>query len=186
VIANLWSDQSVVGFQDRDLVRSYQQYRTHWRWKAEFLLRKSRLIQKIREGLAGDPKQSARDIAWQNNWATSSEGEPRVPLNEYAENLSALVVLSESIGAKVAFVALAKKSELNGEIDSRAQAYREIMIQTAEIAHAPIIDAETHWRASGVSVDELFLDFLHPSPKGHQIIGEALHEAISASDLNEH
>ena len=178
VIGNLWSDQSVVGFQDKDLVRDYSVFRRRWQWQWLRLLRRSALFNQLRIAYLGDAKQARRDVAWQSGWNQGDMGEPRVPIEDYAENLSALTTLSQSFGAAVAFVGLAKKSELEGAYDERAEQYRSLLRQTAELAQAPYIDAKTIWLDADVPSEQLFADFLHPSAEGHRLLGEAMSTSI--------
>ena len=178
-IGNLWSDQSIVGFQDKDLVRDYSVFRRRWQWRLLSVLRQSVLFNQTRLFFIGDSKRARRDVAWQNDWNQSDQGLPRVPIKDYAENIAALVTLSQSLGAQVAFVGLSKQSELEGGHDDLANQYRSVLMRAAELANAPYIDAKTVWQHSGLSSEELFSDFLHPSAKGHQVLGEALAEQIN-------
>lgn len=181
VIGNLWSDQSIVGFQDRDLVRNYSVFRSSWQWSLLRFFRHSALFNRLRALYIGDSKQEKRDIAWQNGWNQGATGAPRVPIDEYAENLTALVALAESLDAQVLFVGLAKQAEVDGAYDGLAIQYRAVLQETAALANAPYIDALRVWQESGVSSEELFVDFLHPSAKGHYLLGLALSEAMDDS-----
>ena len=181
IIANLWSDQSIVGFQDKDLVRDYSVYRSSWQWSLLRMLRYSALFNRLRSLYVGDSKQEKRDIAWQNGWNQGATGGPRVPIDEYADNIAALVALSQSLGAQVAFVGLAKEAEVDGAYDGLAIQYRAVLQEAAALANAPYIDALKVWQESGVTSKELFADFLHPSAKGHYLLGIALSEAIDGS-----
>ena len=183
VIGNLWSDQSIVGFQDKDLVRDYSVYRSSWQWSLLRLSRQSALFNRLRSLYIGDSKQEKRDIAWQNGWNQGATGSPRVPIDEYAQNIEALVALSQSLGAQVAFVGLAKQAEVEGAYDGLAIQYRAVLQEAAALANAPYIDALRVWQESGVSSQELFADFLHPSAKGHYLLGLALSQALGDSSL---
>lgn len=179
LIGNLWSDQSVVGFQDKDLVRDYSVFRRRWQWTWLGVLRRSVLFNQLRLAYLGDSKQERRDVAWQRGWNQGDKGEPRVPIEDYAENLAALTTLSHSLGAHVAFVGLAKKAEIDGAQDELAVQYRSVLRQAAELANAPYIDAKTVWLESGRSSTALFADFLHPSSEGHFLLGKAIAERIN-------
>ena len=177
-IGNLWSDQSIVGFQDKDLVRDYSVFRRRWQWRMLRIFRRSALFNQLRLFFIGDTKHKHRDVAWQNGWNQSDKGLPRVPLKNYAINIAALVTLSQSLGANVAFVGLAKQSEMDGAHDELAEQYRTVLKNAADIANAPYIDAKTVWQRSKQPSTALFADFLHPSAEGHRLLGEALAEEI--------
>ena len=109
--------------------------------------RHSALFNRLRALYIGDSKQEKRDIAWQNGWNQGATGAPRVPIDEYAENLTALVALAESLDAQVLFVGLAKQTEVDGAYDGLAIQYRAVLQETAALADAPYIDALRVWRS---------------------------------------
>ena len=52
--------------------------------------------------------------------------------------------------------------------------YRQVMMDTALRYGAPLIKVPEIFRASGLSKQDLFIDEMHPSPKGHSLMGQAL------------
>jgi hypothetical protein len=117
------------------------------------------------------------------DWQQSSEdrgqiGLRRVAINDYAANLDHLVDIAKSRDADVVFLLLSNNEDLGPQGDARAMKawtpYREVMRETAERHGAPVIDVPALFQASGLSKQDLFLDKMHPTARGHRIIGEAL------------
>jgi hypothetical protein len=121
------------------------------------------------------------------DWQQSSEdrgqiGLRRVSINDYAQNLDHLVAIAKERGADVVFLLLSNNEDVGPQGDARAMKawtpYRDVMRATAERHGAPVIDVPALFTASGLSRQDLFLDKMHPTAKGHAIIGQALADLL--------
>ena len=86
--------------------------------------------------------------------------------------------------AEVVFVMLANEDDLNLEKNEGKAwtPYRKAMKLVAETQGAPLINVPKLFIESGLSKQDLFLDEMHPTAKGHAIMGNALAKLLSDSD----
>ena len=98
----------------------------------------------------------------------------RVPLGQYRRNLQEMAQLSQSSGAQPIFLILpCFKDPSLGKVGDFRDAYREAMREVAEDMGAPLVDSSSLF--FGGQVNDLFYDDVHPTPKGHSLIANALH-----------
>ena len=101
----------------------------------------------------------------------------RVPLAQYRENLRALAQLSREAGAQPVFLILpCYRDPALGKVGDFRDAYREAMVEVAAEIEAPLVDSSTAF--FGGSVNALFYDDVHPTPKGHKLIADALYSQL--------
>ena len=180
VIANLWSDNNFDDFVDKELISAWSSFesspsaRMHRRLQASAFYR----VMNYRLNIATGAQAQARSVGWQVG-GEGQIGRRRVEVNDYASNLERLVQLARENEASVVFVLLANKEDLRPqEAQAAWAAYRSVMRETAERHGAPIVEVPALFQASGLSTQQLFLDEMHPTVTGHQLIGEALAEAL--------
>jgi sialidase-1 len=128
-------------------------------------------------------------------WRKPPATEPRVPLEEYRENLRTMAKAIEDAGGKVIFVTpnplrwTSKLRELYGRapydpgseegFDAPVlEGYRSAMREVAAECSAPLVDLPKVWSealaAKGGTVDDFLLDGMHPNDAGHSATAAAL------------
>ncbi|MCK5803532.1 MAG: exo-alpha-sialidase, partial [Lentisphaeria bacterium] len=131
---------------------------------------------------------------WKNPPATA----PRVAKERYAENLSSFVKTLKSRNIKVILMAAppfrwtAKLKELYGKppydvndpwgFSFMLAEFRDLVAAVAREEGVPMVDVfqvfRDYDRVEGQSVDDLFLDGMHPNDKGHAMVAELLAPVI--------
>ncbi len=102
----------------------------------------------------------------------------RVPLEEYIANLRAMVAEARALGARVAFLILPAPMDFDKVPPPiTVQKYRYAMRSLAEKLGAPLVDGPAVFKAAHAPMT-CFLDQVHPSAQGHQLLGKALAEAL--------
>ncbi len=181
VIANQWSDSTFSAFVDRELMAETSTFGYRARYHLLELASYSRLWRAVRyatrESRGLHPLQRTIDDMRSN--LDPGEGEPRVPVEDYAENLRKMVSKSREAGADVVLLVLAGAADLKaGESgmdgDDPVLEYRRAMAEIAEETGCPLLLAEAAMRASGLPASTLFVDGIHPSTKGHAVLATAL------------
>ncbi|MCB9793063.1 MAG: hypothetical protein H6741_10090 [Alphaproteobacteria bacterium] len=175
VIGALWSDANIDNFVDREWLERLRSPATRLR----LLAWQSQLLQALRP-------LAARPDARHGNWTAvtwvqdpTAEGVRRVPLQEYAENLDALLVEAtrRDVGA-VMLVPSSRYRLASGALEPSVQPYERAMREVAAARGVPVIDSFDAIRASGKGPDALFLDELHPTGLGNQLYAEHLAETL--------
>jgi lysophospholipase L1-like esterase len=148
----------------------------------------------LRFGPEGNPVQSV--MRWSNTYRLLEgmllgwrEGQPvewtlreskdgrRVPLKAYKHNLATLAELAESAGATPVFLVLPSDRDLGPTaLEAPRPKYRAAMKAAATRPGAILVEMPAHFH--GLSADHFF-DDVHPTPKGHAIIGRHLARGIS-------
>jgi len=180
VVANLWSDNNFDSFVDRDLITAYAAYREGPVASLRGLLAHSEVYRLLDWELRVRRRAEAvHKVGWMLG-RPEKVGARRVSIQDYAHNLQALVDLARVHGAEVLFVELANDEDLAGPPSQHAAwlPYRRVMEDTARRVGAPLLDVPARFRDSGLDAPALFLDHMHPTVLGHQIIGEALAELL--------
>ncbi|RME23152.1 MAG: hypothetical protein D6798_14120 [Deltaproteobacteria bacterium] len=163
VIANLWSDHSVESWVDHELLATPPDGRGLW-WSA--LVRVLHYQLGVRRGARAD-----RRIHWQRAGARPPDGPPRVSLSEYRDNLEAIAEWAEERGAAVVMLPFAHPCDVAGcRVPDSFEAYREVQRSLGR----PVVEGRDVFRASGLPVDALWLDGIHPTAEGHRLLGAAL------------
>lgn len=177
VIANMWSDNNFDSFVDRDLLNAYSSFEGSRAATVQELLSPLAFYRLLhyRLRVAASDQAEARKVGWQLG-SGGQVGARRVEVNDYAANLDRLAQMALSEGREVVFILLANREDLfdSREAGAAWSIYREVMQDAAARHGAPIVDVPTAFRESGLSGDELFIDEMHPTTKGHAIIGAEL------------
>jgi lysophospholipase L1-like esterase len=176
IVANLWSDNNFDSFVDVDLLASYAGWEASPLHRVREALSASVLFRRLDWTLRVAPQGArARKVGWQVGDADPKIGRRRVAINDYAANLDAMASRMYERGGGALFVVLANREDLRGDAaDPAWEPYRRVMRETAERWGAPVVELPPIFRASGHSADALFLDQMHPTPLGHQILADAI------------
>ena len=189
VIATIWSDAQGSEAPDSSRYgqgegRSLLSHSAFYVW----------LQAKMRRAKWHDAKAESIEFRFQPN-ATNSNAPPpppggpmemgpaklapthRVPLGQYRENLKEIARLAVEAGAQPVFLILPcfRDPEL-GKVGDFRDAYREAMREVADSLDAPLVDSSTAF--FGGSVNALFYDDVHPTPKGHALIAQELFTSL--------
>lgn len=180
VIGNLWSDNNFDAFVDKDTIATLSGYEQSATGAVVRMLTRSAIFRVADWKLRVRPQlEKVRVVDWQQSSEDRGQiGLRRVAINDYAANLDQLVQIAKSVDADVVFLLLSNNEDLSdGHNDNAPKAwtpYRDVMRDTAERYGAPVIDVPALFQESGLSKSELFLDKMHPTARGHHIIGDAL------------
>jgi lysophospholipase L1-like esterase len=166
VIATLWSDSQPGPTPDAIRFGSEgNPVQTMLRWSNTY-----RLLEGLLLGW-----RPATQVGW-----TLTEGREgrRVPIRAYRNNLDTLAQLAKEAGAIPVFLVLPCDRDL-GPVDLEAPrpAYRAAMRAAAERQDGVLVETPTHF--AGKSPDHFF-DDVHPTAKGHLIVGKLLAQGIEA------
>lgn len=178
IIANLWSDLGVTGFQDRAVLQAWSAWNPWppraWAEQHSALFRGARLLGRWAQGDAAE----ARVLAWRGRPQTGAAGR-RVPINEYAQNLDRLVAMCNGAGAQVGFLLLPIRDTRKGMAAGGSEAaYAQVMQDTAARHGAPLIDGARALDGPETDASGLWNDATHLSAAGHERVGKALAEAL--------
>jgi acyl-CoA thioesterase-1 len=129
------------------------------------------------------PRAVAVMYGTNDSYVYTNEQEPRVTLEQYADNLRTIVARLRDAGAVAILMtppAWGAKGEPNGigeHPNVRLAQYAEVVRQVAEETGAPLVDHFAHWTKAlddGVDLGEWTTDQYHPNPRGHREIAELL------------
>jgi len=175
VLGSLWSDNNFDHFQDQDLLKTRQSFGTG-------LLRKSAMLRILAgwsDRLRGG--YGAKVITWtkESEWPEGSIR--RVALKRYGENLDFLVRSIHEKGGQALFIAPANRDLVSGENPDLLSWSPYFNAQRAVAEHwgAPIVDTAALFqdemkRNPSVDIDDLFLDEMHPTIFGSDLLANAL------------
>lgn len=182
IIGNLWSDvYKDHGFtrppsaveELRGPLRHLATYRLLRHLLAPWLLhRKVGWIASMKDDVGGQAPVGASGAS------ANTQDRARVLLRDYIENLRAMAQETKRIGARPAFLALPAPIDLDpAGPPADILEYREAMRTVAEESGAPYIDGPG-WLHDHQGTIGHFADQVHPTPLGHQLIGEAVAAAV--------
>ncbi len=167
VIANLWSDHSVERWVDSELLAAPPASQP-LSWSA--LVRVLRYQLAVRRGARAD-----RRIHWQRAGEPPRDGPPRVSLDEYRDNLEAIAAWGEERGAVVIMLPFAHPCDVaDCSVPDSFEGYRQVQRSLGR----PVVEGRDVVVASGLPVDALWLDGVHPTAEGHRLLGAALAAAV--------
>ncbi len=177
VVASLWSDLMVVGWQDAELLKRTGQVAeqggaVHWSALLSTLAGLAR-----RAGGGADRHQLAIKSIFETTVAEAS-GEARVSAAGHRQNLKAIVDGCKRRGIKVVPVLLFYDASRYPWGLDRLRAYRDNYLWLGREARVPILDVELSYELHPPGVAALFSDGLHPNREGHRIIADGLAELI--------
>lgn len=184
VIANIWSDNNFDSFVDKDLLATTIDFEESFKGKTFRVLSKLSIFRVMDWKLrVRKQQQKIRTVSWQVG-SSNHIGARRVEINDYANNLNTLVEMAQTNGAEVVFVMLANEDDLNpnSQGDKAWTPYRIVMQETADRVGAPVINVTELFIDSGLSKQDLFIDEMHPTAKGHEIMGKALAKLLREAD----
>ncbi len=174
VITNLWSDNTFDAFRDEDLLAS-QSFSHH------NPLAHSRALTLLATALgAGDPS-GGRLITVSKLEPWPEDKVRRVPVERYAALLDELIGEARARGVGVAFVRNANELLLTEWREPRPPTwvpYFELMEALAGHHGVPMVDTGPVFVGSGLEKEELFLDLMHPTVLGHELVGTVLAEQL--------
>ncbi len=174
VIGSLWSDSTLDVVRDLDLYAAY----AHPVARIELLLTNLSLFRVTRRtlnGLRGLPAE--RTISWPQPGDT---GLRRVPVQDYAANMEFMVSQAQERGIGVVILALASNAMTGRGRDSSdpAYPYQDVQYRVADAHNLPYVDMVRVFRSSGMTLNQLYGDDLHPSGTGSTLLGQAIASAL--------
>lgn len=166
VVGNLWSDNNARGERDADLLAALGRPIV----QARFALRQSALFRRIDDRLR--PQRPAPQVGWTQQ---SEVGVRRVPLQQYGEQLDALLEDARQRGVGVVVLALTNQEiQARGRVESDSWTpYFQVQAQVAARRDVPLVDAALVFQREGQRHD-LFTDPMHPSEQGVWLIAREL------------
>jgi lysophospholipase L1-like esterase len=166
VIATLWSDSQPGPAPDAMRFGSEGNHvQTMLRWSNTY-----RLLEGLLLGWRPAPQ-----VGW-----TLTEGEDgrRVPIQAYRNNLDTLAQLAKAAGAVPVFLILPCDRDLGPtDLEAPRPAYRVAMRAAADRQGGVLVETPAHF--AGKSADHFF-DDVHPTAKGHAIVGRLLAKGIGS------
>lgn len=177
VIANLWSDNNFDVWHDRDLLHTAKVFHQNPLRRSALYTLLASSIDRLRGG------SGARVITWtRTSGAPSGDVVRRVPLHDYARNLDTLARQAAERGVGVAFLGLANRDLVAKTFDEGSwDIYIQTQTAVAEHHGAVRVEAQGALQEAldqGATLDDLFVDELHPSGPAHARIAEALADGL--------
>lgn len=120
-----------------------------------------------------------RWIGSRQDIATAPGGKgARVPLRPYIKNLRDMAKVTLDLGARPVFLILPAPMDFD-ELPppELLQEYRHAMRMVAREFKAPLVDGPAYFRQKGAGI-AWFFDQVHPSHKGHELLGQALADTL--------
>ena len=179
LVGTLWSDNNFDQFVDGELIVRYGSWSERPEARVRRALELSGLFRWLDYGLRGGLPMPAFTVGWMTSPGQAT-GERRVPIDDYARNLARFCELMADRDGGIVFVQLANIEDLRPSVEDPPWVpYREVMDQTAERCGAPLVSVPAAYAATKGSPRELFLDEMHPTARGHAVLAEAVHSALS-------
>ena len=181
-VGTLWSDNNFDGFVDRDLLSAYAGWEATSARAARAILERSHLFRWLDWRLRVAPRaEAARKVGWDLSANDRPNGRRRVAIGDYAANLDRIAGVARASGAAVVYVLPANRDDIVPRGTDPAWApYREVLRSAAARQGALVVDVPAAFRASGHSVDSLFLDRMHPTALGHGLMAGAAAQALAS------
>lgn len=181
IVATLWSDNNFDSFIDKELLSEQAAFQDGWLGRGSAALQNLALYRWLDWHLRLGPKAEAVNTVGWILGQQPSGGQRRVEVNDYATNLQRFVDGARRENADVMFLAFANSVDIGAETDGAIAwpLYREVMASVALHNGAPLVQVVPHFQSSGLSWEDLFLDELHPTPQGHEIIASAVHTRLA-------
>ena len=174
VIGNLWSDlyhgdPAKIRLKRRALIRGP--------------LGKLALYRELHRRMTGLEPIHVRWMVTNNELGNPFKGRPtRISLEKYTENLEAMVSESKKLGARALFLILPAPMDFSDDISEQptVERFRAVMRKAAAKHGAPLVDGPAVFKAAGAGLP-WFIDNVHPSREGHELLGKAVADAIARS-----
>lgn len=181
LVGTLWSDNNFDSFTDKDLLASFAGWEETPLARARGLFLHSALFRALDWELRVKPTGArAKKVGWQVGGDTVRTGNRRVAIADYASNLESFCHIQAQRGGGLVFLLLANREDIAPlSADPAWAPYRDVMRRAAARCQAPLVDVPAAFRASGLSADALFLDQMHPTPRGHARMAEAVSQVLA-------
>ena len=176
IIGSLWSDSDTDRFTDAALLAALDSPIT----RADRLLSGLALFRRLRLTLN---RLTGRPDHWKIGWpdAPDRAGKRRVPLPDYAAALHDLLGRAAENGVATLLLTLTSQWRMEQPAGGASwEPYIQTQRDTAASWFVPLLDAQTLFSASGLPPEALFIDGLHPTATGHQILAAGLAAQITA------
>jgi len=175
VLGSLWSDNQHEFFVDQEWLDALARPA----WRMEFFLDRSHFWRWVRR-FSLSSGQTDIPVGWIR--APYSKRDRRVPLNAYAQAVDALLVEAASRGVGVVILAPANRERLETDhVLHPWDDYFHALEQVAAHRSVLVVDAAELIRRAGLTLDEAFLDRLHPSSATNAVYAAGLTEALVGS-----
>lgn len=188
VVANLFSDCMTWVWTDQALAAYLTSRWRTWLFQVKQVSRQTQFGRLVAYGYRTFMSDHIKDlelIPWESLVTTGGRREKfRVSLDEYRENLVGIVSEARACNAKVIGLQLSTLEEVTrGKPPHKQLAlYKEVLSNVMTEMGNQCLDLTPTFRRTSIEPAEassLFLDGLHPSPRGHKIIAEELASAIT-------
>jgi lysophospholipase L1-like esterase len=190
VIALLWSDNTWDLFRDGDLLKTARTFYKNPLARSRFYQMLAGAIDRARGGTG------AHIVTWTQESEWPDQGVRRVDVHRFATNMDHLVVEAARRGAGVVFVAPVNVEMVNPRRPGESFSWTMYFdAQAAVAAHysVPVVTLLPPFRAafeqaSGAPpgdvepISKVFLDKMHPTPFGHQLMADGVIAALEAAD----
>lgn len=177
LIANLWSDNNADGFQDVDLLRTAQVYQNNPLAASALFRVVAGVVDRARGGSSGHL------ITWTKSSTWPEARARRVPVQDYARNLDAMVREARERGAGAAFISPANQGLVNGQYQNGAgwDPYFAAQAAVAAWHGLPVVSAVEALQADPAPLDDKFVDQMHPSARGADDIARRVAEVLQGA-----
>lgn len=170
----LWSDNNFDTFVDADQIATYAAWRRSGVASVEAVLERSAIYRALEYSLR---ESEPGRVGWMELKRQAPSGKRRVPIADYARNLTEYCTTMADRDGGVVFVMLPNRHDLGGGHPNPPWVpYRKTMRAVAESCGAPLVDLPAVFARDGRS--HLFLDEMHPSVAGHQLMADAIAETL--------
>jgi len=172
VVANLWSDNNLDSFVDEELLARRDTITFRILFYTNQALSQFATWRLLLNALG---QLGSRTVGWGKHIEPDARDRRRVAINDYAANLERISELARKNNAEVLFLMLANEEDLRekGAIWPW-HLYRRVMEESAIRLGHPILRLPDELVATGLSKEALFMDEMHPSIEGHQVIARII------------
>ncbi len=170
VVANLLSDSTQERFQDRPLLAELH---TPQRRATRSFLDHSRLLLWLVLQVQ-PPTRAELQVTWLRPPGVAHK--PRVPVDDYRDNLLGILAEARDHGVGVVFLELATRRVTDGKPDG--DAWRQVMRELARSEGLPIVDGAAALRVAGLDASTGFLEDVHVNAAGSHAYAAALAAAL--------
>ncbi len=180
LLGNLWSDNSFDRFYDRDLLHTQRRFAVGLASHSAFFRWLAVALDRFR------PRARSRIVTWTTSSRHRVGGVRRVPLDDYARNLDLLVREARSRGIGAALLAPSNRETVREGLARRTawSGYFDAQARVAQHHAVPRIDSLPAFQAAvagGATLDDLFLDQMHPTVTGLSLTADLVAGALIAA-----
>ena len=181
IVANLWSDNNFDSFVDKQLISDRSALPAPWVGPVSTVLHRSALYRWLDWNIRLKSRAEAvQKVGWMLGKPPSGM-DRRVNVNDYAQNLQLLAQTAKKNNSEVIFLGLANSVDLGAETSGAIAwpLYREVMQEVAKQSGCLYVDVKAHFAESELPWEQLFLDEMHPSITGHDLIASLLVQELN-------